>query len=133
LGFPKTRETTEIAELVQNVIQKQQGNESEMDKGGRGWATPPQKNKIKLLPEEGHTLLVGSTKEVVELGQRAHRHARNEMHTRSQRGRVCGATHKGTTNNSAKEEARKRSEGKGIQSGQQFRARLGQAVKIATW
>jgi hypothetical protein len=108
--------------------------------GGWGWAPPPPppKKKIKLLPEEGHTLLVGSTKEVVELGQRAHRHARNEMHTRSQRGRVCGATHKGTTNNSAKEEARKRSEGKGreekgIQSGQQFRARLGQAVKIATW
>jgi hypothetical protein len=99
LGFPKTNQTTEIAELVQDVINKQQAKESEMDKGGgRGWAThPPQKNKIKLLPEEGHTLLVGSTKEVVELGQRAHRHARSEKHTRSQRGRVCGTTHKGTT------------------------------------
>jgi hypothetical protein len=33
LGFPKTHETTEIAELVQDVIHKQQANESEMDNG----------------------------------------------------------------------------------------------------
>jgi hypothetical protein len=80
-------------------------------------------------------LLVGSTKEVVELGQGAHRHLPSEKHTRSQRGRIGGATHKGTTTQQKKKKRseEKRREGKGIQSGQQFRARLGQAVKIAKW
>ncbi len=95
-------------------------------------APPPQK-KLKLLPEEGHTLLVGSTKEVVELGQRAHRHARTqrEAHAIAKRENLWRDAQ--GNNNSAKEEETKRREGKGIQSGQQFRARLGQAVKIATW
>lgn len=115
MGFPKTHETTEIAELVQDVIHKQQANESEMDKGRDGLRAPPGQKKIKLLPEEGHTLLVGSTKEVVELGQRAHRHARSEKHTRSQRGRVLWRDAQGN-NNSAKEEARKPREGTGRES-----------------
>ncbi len=116
MGFPKTHETTEIAELVQDVIHKQQANESEMDKGRDGLRAPPGQKKIKLLPEEGHTLLVGSTKEVVELGQRAHGHARSEKHTRSQRGRVFVARRTREHNNSAKEEARKPREGTGRES-----------------